>query len=112
LLSYLVNQGGFLQITTHSDYLTNRLNNLIKLHNIKLKDENLFKKALEELNIPEESVLNPEKVGAYYFEKKGNGNTFVRNLKIEDYGIPMESFENDLIDMTKETNYLMDLLEE
>jgi len=42
LLSYIVNQGGFIQATTHSDFFVNQVNNLLKLHFIKNREPSRF----------------------------------------------------------------------
>lgn len=111
LLSYIVNNGGFIQATTHSDFLVNQINNLVKLHYIKQKDANRFENALKETGIGEEFVLNPEALGAYYFEKTEKG-VKARQLEITEKGMPMESFKNTYDQSVKETRNLREALED
>jgi hypothetical protein len=46
---------------------------LLKLHFIKNKEPNRFKKVLKEATIREEFVLDPKDMGAFYFEKVKDG---------------------------------------
>lgn len=109
LLSYVVNQGGFVQATTHSDFFINQVNNLLKLHFIKNKNQDKFKKALKKTNIGKEFVLNPANIGPYFFEKV-KGGVHAKKLEISDKGIPMESFEKIYEKSVKETRYLREAL--
>lgn len=109
LLSFIVNGGGFVQATTHSDFFMNQVNNLVKLHFIKNKDHKKFKEALKETGIAEEFVLDPVNIAPYYFEKNKKG-VHVKKLEISDKGMPMESFEKTYEKSTKETRYLREAL--
>jgi predicted ATPase len=109
LLSYIVNQGGFVQVTTHSDFFVNQVNNLLKLHFIKNKDNDRFLEALKQTGIREAFVLDPEDVGAYYFEKVKDG-VHTRKLVASENGMPMESFKHTYDQSGKETRYLREVL--
>lgn len=109
LLSFIVNGGGFVQATTHSDFFMNQVNNLLKLHFIKNKDQKKFKEALKKTGIAEEFVLDPVNMAPYYFEKNKKG-VHVRKLEISDKGMPMESFEKTYERSTKETWNLREAL--
>jgi predicted ATPase len=109
LLSYIVNQGGFIQVATHSDFFVNQVNNLLKLHFIKNKTPNRFKKVLKETGIREEFVLDPEDVGAYYFEKiKDKVRT--RKLEVSENGMTLDSFKGAYEQSVKETRILREAL--
>jgi predicted ATPase len=109
LLSYIINQDGFVQVTTHSDFFVNQVNNLLKLHFIKNKEPDRFLEALKETGIREEFVLDPEDVGAYYFEKV-KADVYARKLVASENGMPMESFKHTYDQSGKETRYLREVL--
>jgi predicted ATPase len=109
LLAYIVNQGGFIQVTTHSDFFVNQVNNLLKLHFIKNKEPNRFKKVLKEAGIREEFVLDPKDMGTYYFEKVKDG-VHVRELEASENGMPLESFKRTYDQSVKETRNLREAL--
>lgn len=111
LLAYIVNKGGFIQITTHSDFFVNQVNNLLKLHFIKKKNGGEFLNALKETGIRAEFVLDPEDMGAYYFEKVKN-SVRVRELNVSEKGMPMESFKRAYDQSVKETRNLREALTE
>lgn len=109
LLAYIVNRGGFIQVTTHSDFFVNQVNNLLKLHFIKDKNAGEFQTVLEETGIRKEFVLKPEDMGANYFEKTKN-SVRVRELKVSEKGMPMESFKRAYDLSVKETRNLREAL--
>ena len=109
LLSYIVNKKGFIQVTTHSDFFVNQINNLLKLHFLKNKEPRRFKTALKETGIREEFDLDPAVVGAYYFEKV-KGDVRARELKATENGMPLESFKHTYDQSVKETRNLREAL--
>ena len=109
ILSYIVNRDGFIQVTTHSDFFMNQVNNLVKLHFIGNKEPRRLKKVLKEIGIPGEFALNPENVGAYYFEKTKD-KVQTRKLEISEKGMPLESFKNAYDRSVKETRNLREAL--
>ena len=94
MISCIVNEGGHMQITTHSDFLIKRLNNLINLFLLKDKmEENSFKELLSKWNIKETYLLNPENVGAYLLKPNEDGTSQIVEQDImADSEIPFESF--------------------
>ncbi|OHD15377.1 MAG: hypothetical protein A2Y34_08190 [Spirochaetes bacterium GWC1_27_15] len=112
LLSYLINQGGMLQITTHSDYFLNQINNVIKLHYLKQKSVEKFNEAINKLGINENCIFDPAKINAYYFKKNDDGFVSIEKLIIDEGGIPFTSFENIIDKMIQDTNYIDEMLDE
>ena len=95
LLACAVKQGCHLQITTHSDYLIKRLNNLIKLHLLKhrLNNSQEYKDLLEKWQIKESYVIDPCEMVAYLLERDEDGTSRIRRQDIDlDGEIPFESF--------------------
>ncbi|APW31806.1 hypothetical protein BWX39_03600 [Prevotella intermedia ATCC 25611 = DSM 20706] len=94
MISCIVNEGGHMQITTHSDFLIKRLNNLINLFLLKDKmEEYSFKELLSKWNIKETYLLDPANVGAYLLKRNEDGTSqIVEQDIIADEEIPFESF--------------------
>lgn len=93
LLVATVNQGTHLQITTHSDYLIRTINDSINLYRFKEKyGEDAFDKVCEELNFEKDLILNPEKVRAYYFQRRGDGSVEILHQDVSN-GIPYDTFQ-------------------
>jgi len=91
LLAACINKGAYMQITTHSDYFMQRVNQLLKLGYLREKDVEVFNKLCEDYSYNNRCYLNPKKVNAYYFYAE-NGCTKIRLLEIGEQGIPMSTF--------------------
>lgn len=102
-LSYIVNNGGLLQITTHSDFLLSCINNLIKLDIIKNENEKIFMKLSKELNISFQDTLSPKNIHAYYFEKDSTNSVTIKKLDVSR-GIPFDTFKSAVNDLITESN--------
>ncbi|UCH93813.1 MAG: AAA family ATPase [Candidatus Aminicenantes bacterium] len=109
LLSYIINHGGFVQATTHSDFFVNQVNNLLKLHFLKNKEHHRFLTALKETGVQREFVLDHHDLGAYYFEKNKDG-VHARKLEVSEKGIPLESFKHAYEQSVEETRNLREAL--
>ena len=94
LLAACMMQGTMMQITTHSDYLLARLNQLIRLHNLKQKDRNRFKDVCQTYGINESLTLDPSLIHAYFFHKNEESQGIViEKMDVKD-GIPFDTFSN------------------
>ena len=80
ILSALANTGTFMQVTTHSDYLISRLNELIVLNEIREKeqDESAFNEFCKELDILPELCLSTENLAAYVMERREDGFSTIK----------------------------------
>lgn len=90
----LMSKGGAnMQITTHSDYFLRRLNDLIRLHILKGKDERKYKELCEEYGIPD-LTLDSSILSAYYLEQAEEGGDV--QIKRQDIttGIPFDTFDS------------------
>ena len=96
LLAYIVNKGGKVYITTHSDYLVNTISNLVKIWYLKRKNKEKAKAIMEKYNIKEEILINPKKLGVYFFNKNEKENekeeVKIEEIKPSENGISPESF--------------------
>ncbi|WP_298888344.1 AAA family ATPase [Porphyromonas vaginalis] len=116
LLACIISAGGHLQVTTHSDYLIKRLNNLMKLSLLKDKiSPSDFEKLLNDFQIKEEYLLAVSNVRAYLLEEQSDGSSRIIAQEVgKDNSIPFESFysviEDDL-ELTSRIEEIMDSLE-
>lgn len=116
LLACIISAGGHLQVTTHSDYLIKRLNNLMKLSLLKDKiSPSDFEKLLNDFQIKEEYLLAVSNVRAYLLEEQSDGSSRIIVQEVgKDNSIPFESFysviEDDL-ELTSRIEEFMDSLE-
>ena len=108
LLAYIVNQGGEVYITTHSDYLVNTISNLVKLWYLKRKNKEKAKAIMQKYNIREEFLISPKKLGVYFFDKNEKGEVKIEKIKPSESGISPESF---LKTMEEDIEISQDILE-
>lgn len=96
----LVNSGLSLWTTTHSDTILQQVNNMIKLYNHPgpARDQ-----LAQEFGYEEEDYLNPANVAAYQFKVTDNGKTKVTRLELTDGGFVVPTFNETIVDLSKET---------
>ncbi len=94
LLACIVKEGAHLQVTTHSDYLIKRLNNLMRLSLLQGKmPEEDFAKLLSEYGIEPEYLLSAEDVRAFLLREREDGSSEIVEQDLsEEHSIPFESF--------------------
>ncbi len=86
IIAEMVNRGLWVIITTHSPFILEHINTLMKSYVVAgLSDET--KESVLEVIKNENALLDPEKVGVYLFTKEG----LIENVK-KDYIIDAESF--------------------
>ncbi len=91
LLAACINKGAYMQITTHSDYFLQRINQLIKLGRVKKDNEELFKKYCAENEQSTLYYLDEQQINAFYFHRE-NGETKIDKLEPGEEGLPLETF--------------------
>ena len=95
LLASCVNKGAFLQITTHSDYLLTRINQLIKLYQFKQNNPDKFEESIFVRN--KRQILNPQNIKAYYFSfSDEKGHVLIKEQDLSE-GIPFDSFRDAIL---------------
>ena len=83
LLAYILNEGGRMQVTTHSDYFLRRINDLIRLNLLKNKmGEEEYVAFCEQHGFNPDITISPTKVGAYYFQRQGSVVKTVKGTQI------------------------------
>lgn len=113
LLATCINKKMFVQLTTHSDYFLQRMNQLLKLGKIKELDNSSFTKIAEEKK--QHVYLNRDDIHAYYFYVDKNKNIQIQPMPINEDGIPFSSFFKTVKDLSNEDEYInnhLSLLEE
>lgn len=94
LLACCFSDGMQFQFTTHSDYIMQRVNQMIKLEYIRKKNSVEFKRICEQYRLSEHHCIKREDVKVYYFKADENGNVEIVDLVITEQGFPMVTFFN------------------
>lgn len=93
LLVACLNKGAFMQITTHSDYLLSRLNQLMSLYRLKNVNQRAFMAYCNQYRHSSKLTLNSNNVKAYYFYRDENDIVKIRLQDLSE-GIPFDSFSS------------------
>lgn len=88
LLSLLVANQTCIQMTTHSDYLLRRLNELVLVYRIVTNRQISAQKKKE---VPKELALNPDVLSAYYLKRREDRSVEAIRQNVDD-GIGFDSF--------------------
>ncbi|MCQ2351317.1 MAG: ATP-binding protein [Paludibacteraceae bacterium] len=91
LICYLSVIGAHLQITTHSDYLVHRFNEILRTSNYKVQGVDVSS-LLEKLGVPNRALVEASNVGAYYLRRESDNSSKIIKQEI-DNGIPDDSFQ-------------------
>jgi len=100
-LGMLVRSKAKVLITTHSDYILNFVNVLIRSSQLEEKDRERLKLG--------RCFLNPEEVGCYLFKEKGK-DVEVKELEVSSNGVSTEDFEEVLDEIIGLSNKIHELL--
>ena len=111
LIAECINNGFLFHITTHSDYFMDRLNQLIKLGNIRKKNEATFKEYCTANGLSEKTFLDGDNVKAYFFHRDDEtGKVVIEELPVEEGGIPMKTFYETVEKMRKQDEQIDEML--
>lgn len=91
VLSLLINNNACIQITTHSDYLIRRINELVILHRISMEHVHDFERICFKLGIPSYLKIDHRCIGAYLLEKQKDGTVRLKCQNTEE-GVRFDSF--------------------
>jgi len=93
-----INQGLKIIITTHSEYLMEQFNNLIRLGNV--NEESLKNDFKEYAKI---DILKPEDVSIYHFKRKGSYNFVPKEIPVNNTGFDEDNFSKVTEDLYGES---------
>ena len=99
LLKYIiksVNQGLNILITTHSDYISDQLNNSVRLNNIS-------QEKLTELNYTQDDIIKCNDLSIYNFKKIKNYEFATEQIDIDETGFFEENFSKIIDELYEET---------
>ena len=105
LIARCFNRGMKFQITTHSDFILIRLNQLIRLGNMRKGKPDAFRRFCKENKQSEKLYLDNAQIGAYYF-KEQDGKVVVEQQDITN-GIPFTSF-HEIVDRQERMDDLIE----
>lgn len=100
LMATCLNDDNIFHFTTHSDYILQRINQLIKLDYVRRKDKAAFKQICEKYSLTKYQCIEKEKVTVYNFSMGENG-VHVEELNVTEKGIPMKTFFGVVQDITR-----------
>ena len=112
LLAACLNKRMYIQLTTHSDYFLQRINQLLKIGYIRQHNEGLYTKMQQEQGLNQRYYINHDQVKAYYFRLNAQQQVEIVSLEITEKGIPMSTFFDTVHRLNERENYLDNLLAE
>ena len=104
LVKYIVkaiNNGLNIILTTHSDYIIEKINNLIYLGNCK-------KSVFNQLNYDDDCILDYDDVKLYNFKRNGEYNYMPYNVEINFTGFTDENFKEVVDELYDESDIMID----
>ena len=110
LLTSCIQAGAYMQITTHSDYFMQRINQLIKYGIIREKNEKAYEALCKNTGHRPERYLDRKLLKTYFFSSEG-GSTVITPLEIDENGIPLSTVFHAVEELTAEDDILNEELE-
>lgn len=101
LLASCRNHGMFFQMTSHSDYFVQRINQLLRLGDVYKTYPDLYKKLIKENNWNIDCYLSKDDVVCYYFSQEdADNNVTIEKLQIQEGVLPMKTFYDPMNRLT------------
>lgn len=101
LIVNCINEGMLFQCTTHSDYVMQRINQLIKLNYIKDCNKDAYHTLCENYNLTDAECLKADMIKAYFFDVNESGKVTIEQLRATEKGFPMLTFFDIAKNMTE-----------
>lgn len=98
------------QITTHSDYMMQRINQLIKLGALKRDNKDVFEEYTQSKGLNKDTYLDKEMIKGYYFSRGSDNAIQITELDITDNGLPMSTFFDIVTELSARENDIDSLL--
>ncbi len=110
LLNRMNNNGINLIISTHSDTMATKINNLLILSFANLEKDKRMQ-ILKKLDLSEEDLLNKDKkVNAYQFINQKDGTSIVQQLEFDSYtGYNFDMFTETVVNLYEESKTIMEI---
>ncbi len=112
MLARCCNKGMMIQMTTHSDYLLGRLNQLLLLGRIRKASQEEFDNFCDQHHHNKNLYLDSEQVGGFYFKR--NGRDVVIEQQNMEHGLPLSAFKEAVegqMNLTTELELLAEKLD-
>lgn len=106
LLVACLNKGSLMQITTHSDYLLKRLNQLLRLDDLKINATDRYNEYCAKFEHTRSLTLSRDKIKAYYFSYSAEEKIVKIELQDLTNGIPFDSFTHIIDQEIAFDNYI------
>lgn len=109
LIVRLVNSGRRMVVSTHSDTMAGKLNNLLLL-SFSEDSEEERKEKLKKLGLSKEDLLSGAKVHVYQFVNRPDGSSYVEELKFQTMpyvGYDFKLFMRSLDELYHETDIIL-----
>ncbi len=110
MLAICLNRGYMFQITTHSDYIMQRINQLIKLGQLKGDNKAVFEEYIQSKELNKDTYLDKGMIKGYYFSRGTDNTIQITELKITDSGLPMSTFFDIVTELSVRENDIDRLL--
>lgn len=110
LLVACIQEGTIMQITSHSDYFLQRINQLLKYWIIREKNRKEYDYICDVTGHNPELYLDSSLLKTYYFSKEGD-YTKISSLEVDENGIPMSTFFSAVEKLSRVDDVLNDELE-
>lgn len=108
LIAACRNKGMMFQMTTHSDYFVQRINQLLQLGKLYKNNPALFAEFQTLHKWNRRFYLDEDDVNCYFFHNDEDGNACAEKLEIEDGVLPMKTFYQAMNNLTDFDEYLKD----
>ena len=82
----------YFQMTTHSDYFLQRINQLILLGDFKKKKPTQYEEFRKSHALNQRFYLDRESVSCYFFHEDDNDQIKIEELEIGEQGLPLTTF--------------------
>lgn len=109
LLVMMMNEGIQILITTHSDYILNEMDILLKLNHIKEKNKKVFDTFMDDKDYESLMALDKENLSVYRFKKEGL-DTEIEDIKITKNKVIEKEFEETSESLYLENSKVIEIL--
>ena len=110
LIVRLNNSGYKMIISTHSDTMASKLNNLMIFSRLHKADEKRFDDICQKTELSSDDVLTNTNVNVYQFTNNEDGTSSIKKIeysRVPDIGFEFEQFNKSALDLYRESNIVM-----